>query len=427
MPALTDEARAVVARGDPNEMVSWCHDLLDEAERHGRYLTADERAEYDQVEHALRDATKRESGREAVPRHGGETTYSEPLGGPRLRTADGDELRTLTANERLSERVWTPGSRTDSALDHPHPIGEALRSLIAGDNSKAATAHRDQVIESAIGGGFLLDDDMSPLLIDQARAQSAVMNAGAVTVPLNTTHTLFVTVDSDPQAGWRAELEDLPKSQIDFGQIEMVPATLGCEVEMSIELAEDGVNAAAVIEQTLSNAIGNELDRRWLRGELQGGHSGILDSPNANRINTARSQLSYDHILQGKRDVAEANGQAVALINTPRDQHNLETSKDANNQYLTPPQGYTELRRLTTTQIPTDADHSGGGNNDESAAVVGNMQSAFVLAGVRRELTVETSREAAFHRLGVVIRIWGRFALAIGRPKHLTVIDGLIA
>lgn len=451
------------------ELVERMRRIIDGAEAAGRDMTDDEVRRFDQADDrvcaieeelgASPPRSDRRRGRTAeresdlavvddpAPRHGGEAVSTgafDPVGrvtttggrgsGPTFTLSDGTTVRGLTAGERFRDVAIPPATPKDArgltagGPGGEHRLGRAIQALVTGDSSREGMAARDQVLEVGSSGGFTVTPDESGLVIDQARANSVLVQSGAVTLPLETQQTTVLTVDSDPSAGWQGgELETLPDASMTFGRILLVPATLGAKMTLSQQLVEDASNAPQLIEQTMANAIATEIDRRFLRGDLSGGDSGLLDDPNVNRIKKGRSAIGYDDVLQGKRDVATNDGMANAFIAHPRDQYNLDTAKDANNQYLTPPAGYRELSRTVSTQIPTDGDFSGGSNGDESRALVGNLQSGFVLFGVRNEFRVEADRSTKFEELGIVLRVWGRAAFAVGRPNHLTVIDELIA
>lgn len=422
--------------------------ILDDAEDAGRDLTAEESAEFDRLiaEADQLEVRVRHHEYGTDPNRTLDSCEFEwegpsrtPSGGQglTLRTADGRTIRAAEPGESFASVAPVGQSDVTGVGSDVSDLslGRTLIASLTGDWSGAEREWqaRDQLIASDPAGGYLIQPAMSNLLIDQAREQTVLVRAGARTVPLSTTETRIVTVDSDPTAGWRGELEQLPATDVGFGQLLLSPRTLGAIVTLSQELVEDAANAPEAIENALRDAVSVQLDRALFRGVPENAWlaNGVLEHENVNRIAAGRVQLSYDHVLQGIRDVSVANGAANASIVHPRDQFNLDTSTDANNQYLQPPAPYQQqlTRKLVSNQVPTDQDDSGTANNDESSAVVGNFASAYVLLGMRNQFRIEASREAgdAFERLGLKVRIWGRFDIAVGRPKHLTVVDELVA
>jgi HK97 family phage major capsid protein len=421
------ELDEILGRANRREITEAMDNLLTAAERVGRDLTADEQRQFDRCEEEARRAVS------DGPIVGPAALFpAEPSGqrdgaGPTVRLGDGRTVRAVGPHGKFADVARNAGAALDT-LDRPaNALGSAIRSLVASDVDADAIAQRDQVLKSGPGGGFAVVPELSAEVIDLARAESVVVNAGGATMPLTDHQTNVVTIDSAPSGGWRGELEELPEGQVSFGRLLLVPDVLGVQLTLSEEFIQDSANGAEEVERAVTRSLGEELDRRFLRGELAGGDEGILDNSRVARINAGRTALTYDDVLDAKQRVADNKGTATSATFTPRDLNSLDKSKDSQNQYLQPPPSYTALTRQSTTQIPTDADYSGGGNNDESAAIVGNWATAQALIGVRAELTVQADRSTKFGKLGVVIRAWARMALAVGRPGHLCVIDELTA
>ena len=193
----------------------------------------------------------------------------------------------------------------------------------------------------------------------------------------------------------------------------------------SVELVEDAANLGALIEDTISEILGLELDRVALLG------SGAAEEPlgvqNVTGVGTITSVAtpSYDDFSNAVQDVQEANGTASAVIYAPRTAGTLDRLKDTTNQPLLPPPSFGTLTKLDTRQVPDNL----GAGSDESLAFVGDFSHMWV--GVRTEIRIEASRQpadssgSAFVDLQVWVRGYMRADVAVTRPDHFVVLSGI--
>jgi HK97 family phage major capsid protein len=343
---------------------------------------------------------------------------------PVVTLADGRRVRGALAEHRFAE-LATPGVAEEFS------IGRAVLASITGDRELARAELSAQQISSDPSGGFFLAPQIAGQFIDQARAQSVLVQAGAITLPLSTTETRVVKVTTDPTADWHQELEALNSTVVQLGAVTLRPRTLGAVVDLSQELVDDAPNAAPIVQQVLAAAVASQLDRALFRG-IDDDHpfTGVLDDPNVNITDmgtNGAAPTDYDEIVDAVEDVWTANGEPNVRVEHPRTTAQYAKLKEATtNAPLMAPDVVRNLRLLRSTQVPVDQTH--GSANTATSMVVGNFTTAWVILGMRSNFRIETSREAgdAFENLGVKVRIWGRFDLVIGRPTHLARIEGII-
>ena len=343
--------------------------------------------------------------------------------GPYAILDDGRRVRAAARGESFAQICGIPEPREDG---EDHALGRAVVAMVTGRSEIAPRMAMDTQTDP--DGGFWVSTAVSGRFIDLARARSVLTDAGALTLPI-AGPTRVTKVTSDPTAGWHSELEALTDASVGLGAVELRPKTIGAVVDASVELMEDAPDAPARIEQVLALATAEQLDRALFRG-IDGDHpfTGVLDDPNVNITDlNAAAVTDFDDLVDAITDIRTANGEPNVSIMAPRTAGEYQKLKEATtNAPLAMPADVAALRRLISNQLPTD---QGGGSN-ESAVIVGDFGAtgAWVILGVRSRLRVEVSREAgdAFENLGVKIRCWGRFDLAIGRPTHLSRIDGII-
>ena len=333
-----------------------------------------------------------------------------------------DGLAVLAPNEKLS--AMTGASE--------YGLGELVRAIVTGDNSRGVELKAAMGVGTGAAGGFLVPEPLSADVIDRARAQARVLQAGARTIPMTASTLKIARVTGDPSAAWKLENAAGPASDMTLDRVEMTARTLVSHVKASVELLEDSENAQDVIERSLGAALALELDRAALRG------SGTAPEPrgirNATGVNiqsmgvNGAALTNYDPFSTAVQTIQAANGQPGAIIYSPRTAGVLDRLKDTTNQPLRPPPSFEERAKLPTSQIPENLTH--GTATTATEAYVGQWDE--LLIGVRRELVIEVSRQAAdstdsaWRQLQVFIRAYLRADIALAQPSHFTVITGIL-
>lgn len=344
--------------------------------------------------------------------------------GPVFELADGTRVRGFAHGQDIAPAVasGTKASQGENAA------GRVIVDAVLG---RALDTSQNTQLDPS--GGLFLSEQVSAQLIDQARAQSVLSLAGAVTLPIGG-DTRIIRVDEDPTGAWQGtELSPLNSTRVKLGAVTLRPKTLGAVVDVSVQLMEDSANAAMTVQQVLAAALAQQLDRALFVG-IEEGHpfTGVLSDPNVGRVSMGingaalTNTTAYGAYLDALEKVETANGVPTVRIEHPRTKRALDGLVDSQLQPLRAPDAVAALQRLTSTQVPVDQTH--GSAENASSVVFGDFVSAFVILGVRSAFRVEVAREAgdAFENLGLKIRCWGRYDLAVGRPSHLAVLEGII-
>src|SRR5262249_35818796 len=100
-----------------------------------------------------------------------------------------------------------------------------------------------------------------PELIDLMRAKTVCIQAGALTVPLETENTDIARIAADPLPAWRSESGAVAVADPTFERVRFNPKSLAVLVKTSFELLEDSVNLNQAIQQAFAGAFAVELDR----------------------------------------------------------------------------------------------------------------------------------------------------------------------
>jgi HK97 family phage major capsid protein len=335
----------------------------------------------------------------------------------------------LALEQRMSDHVQValpPGLRF-----HDLSFGRAVRSMITGrwDGPEA------RVMGTSPGGsgGFLIPQPLSLEVIDLARAQTRVFQAGARTIPM-TAKTLDVArLEQDAVAKWKPESAAGTPSDLVLGRLTLTAHTLMALVKISVELAEDAPNAPSLIEHSFAEALALALDYAALRGDPsvagEDQPRGIRNWPGVPITPAGAAIADYSLFSKAIETLAAANVPAnvpLGMICHPRTLGTLDRLKDTQGNPMRSPESWTALQKFGTTQVATNL----GAGTNESEAYLGSWPALWI--GMRTEMTVELSREAAdatssaFRDLGVWLRGYLRADVLVSREAFFNVISGIL-
>jgi HK97 family phage major capsid protein len=210
---------------------------------------------------------------------------------------------------------------------------------------------------SETDGGYLLNPAGSMQVLDLARSASRIMQAGAMTVPMNARELNVVRVTGDPTAQWRAEAVAVTASNPTFDRVTLRARTLAAIVPISIEMLEDAANAADQIKMLLQTALGAELDRAALMGTGGGEEPiGIVNTVGVDEQSSVGTPADYTDVSASILAILNGNypGEIsdLAWLAAPAQfgtYDGLVSSVDA--QPLIPTPWASQLRKLATTKL----------------------------------------------------------------------------
>lgn len=345
-------------------------------------------------------------------------------GVPRLIDSEGKVIRALGKTDKLVDLV--PRQAT---VDEPVSFARALRGVVLGDWSKATRIERAMGEGVLAGGGYAVPSELSALWLDNARAASVCMQAGAITIPMATSTLRIVRIDGDPTVAFRQEHQPIPESDLVFAGVDLKARTAGILCRVSVELLEDSPIANAAIETAMAGAMGLAFDQAMLAGDgdQTGGKdnpTGLLHAAGVNEIPAAGAIAGYDPFLDAYAMVLNANGAPDGWIMNPTTQialAKLATGLAGDRTQLRVPMPLDALPKFVTTSLA----NNGGEGSNESASIIGDFD--MLGLALRTGLTLEASRVAAdtMSKVEVLIRLYARIDVAILRPKFFTRLLGI--
>jgi HK97 family phage major capsid protein len=319
-------------------------------------------------------------------------------------------LRVLKPGERMADYV-----AEDPALAGV-TLGRIVRGIVTGETEGLGI--RAQMSEGVSGGGagYLVPAPLSAQVIDLARNQARVIEAGAQTVPMTSSTLTLARQTGDPDAEWKSEGAAVSSTTgLTFDRVVLTARTLFAVANMTIELVEDAANAEPLVEAALAKKFALELDRVALRGSgVPPEPMGILSTDGFHAI--GGSLTNYDSFSYAVEAIRTSNEEPNAVIYGAGVAGALDRLKDLQDQPLRPPASFTALRQLVSNQTIGEA-------------FIADWTQ--LLIGMRTNIMIEASRTAsdgdgsAFTSGRVLVRAYMRADVALARPGAFAVIDGL--
>jgi HK97 family phage major capsid protein len=233
-----------------------------------------------------------EAGKNRSVLYGGTPTNNDSK--PEIwNDANGHEVPVLAPNHKLSVYAQAPAG---AARISP---AQYLKGLFGGTSDTNIKNALSEGTDAA--GGYSVPDYLSSEIIDNARAKSHVISAGAKTVSLATEKTMITKIASDPTVAWRLENAAIAESEPTFAGIQFQARSLAVLVKVSRELLEDSLNIGEALNMALAGAIGAELDRVCLMGTgVAPQPTGILNTAGINTVSMGTNGLvpiAYTQLL----------------------------------------------------------------------------------------------------------------------------------
>lgn len=333
----------------------------------------------------------------------------------------GDQLQVLQPKDSLSARFAGTTEQRHLAFG----FGDFVKAMVTGTGRQDVRAALSEGTDSA--GGYTVPTVLMGQIIDQMRAQTVVVQAGALTVPLDTQKTSIARIASDPTAAWRAEAGAIAESDPTFELVTFNARSLAVLVKISRELLDDSVNINQALTQAFAGAMAVETDRVALFGSgVAPQPLGVFGTTNVNAVSMGGNgaQLTnWAKVLDTILELRNYNAnQPTGMIMAPRTWRTVAGFVDTTGQPLRSPADIEPVPRLVSTIVPIT--QTQGTATNASCIVAGDFSQLMI--GVRSELRIEVLRElyAANHQYAFVAHL--RMDVQVARPRAFSVLKGII-
>jgi HK97 family phage major capsid protein len=224
----------------------------------------------------------------------------------------------------------------------------------------AGAEHERALAEATVGaGGALVPAPLGARVIDLARNQTRVFQAGALTVPMTSQTLALARLTSEGTPAWKSENANITAADMVFDRVTFTARTLVRLITLSVELFEDAdPSSEDVIARSFAGQMAVELDRVALLGtgtapEPRGvlNQSGVTLTAHGANGTTITTTTAYDWHLDAIGAVRAAGFDPNAHIQAPRTSTSLSKLREATTSaYLAPPPNL--LPMLTTKSVP---------------------------------------------------------------------------
>lgn len=306
----------------------------------------------------------------------------------RERHGTSQGVRLLTRAESVSG--WAGDNGLITGADQPS-FDKYIRGIVT-NRWDGADQERALAEGTSSAGGYLVPAPLASFVIDIARNATRVIQAGAVTVPMEYQTLRVPRLTNEGAPAWRNENAQITEQDMTFDSVLFTAKSLDRLVILSRELFEDSnPSAMGVIANSFGKQIAVALDYAALRGSgVAPVPQGVLNTPNITTITNGANGsgiTNYDFLLDAVNAVRANNFEPNAHIVAPRTVTSLRKLKDSQNRYLQPPAE--SLPLLPTNQIPINL--TVGTSSDASEVYTAQWDQLGI--GIRTEFVLEFLRE----------------------------------
>lgn len=410
--------------------------IFDKADGEGRELSDSERRQIDVFTRKAREIGMRmelvpntTEAKQTIRRVADPIAIGAPFNDGMHTALDGGHtLRGVTAYRDKSGKLVHVVSRDGSMVDvvrSQHPdmpgnlnLGKVVKAMIVhrwDDDAEYERRAMSEGINSA--GGFLVPDEIGAGVIDLARAQSVLFQAGVSIVPMTSDRLTLARLTSDPTYQVKAENVAFAESDATFDALGFTARTIGTLVAISRELAEDAPNASAVLQQSVARGLALKLDQYGLTGSGAAEPLGIANTPGV-QADAAVGAMDWDHVLADMALVEGVNGVPRSFVTTPEFYYDLQgiMEGDGTNSplaYQHMPQACEALQILRTTSCASGESYLGDFTQGIVALRGGPMIAISDVAG------------DSFAKHQVWIKIVWRGDFGVAHPTHIVKLSGI--
>ena len=172
----------------------------------------------------------------------------------------------LTREQSLHDWLQQRGAFDNYPADQPLSFDRYLRGLATARWDGAE--HERALAEATVGaGGALVPSPLSSRVIDLARNQTRVFQAGAVTVPMTSQTLAIPRLLTEGSPAWKGEGASITAADMTFDRVSFTARTLVRLIQLSVELFEDAdPSSEGIIARSFAAQMALELDRVALLG-----------------------------------------------------------------------------------------------------------------------------------------------------------------
>lgn len=338
-----------------------------------------------------------------------------PLADWRSQLPEGTDPRGLALSRcvRATALARTSGMGPDGAIQILRSWGDKVLADMWHDARTKAMSAGD-----ATAGGYLVPTQFINDFIAVLRARTVIRALGTPTIPIAGTAEI-PKATAGATASYGGENTNAPKSEVSTGNLVLSFKKLRSLVPIGNSLLRyNAIGADVIVRNDMSAAMSVTEDSKFIRGDgTDGAPKGLrFWAPNANII-TANGTVSVANTFSDLGKLmqqlmgADIPMSRPAWIFAPRSYNFLVTLINSQGNTVFKDE-MTQAKTLwgypfgVTTGIPTNLDFTGNDTDDESEVYFVDVDQCLI--GEGETMSIEASREAAYHDGSAVQSAWSR-------------------
>lgn len=299
-------------------------------------------------------------------------------------------------------------------------LGKYIRGAITGKWDGAEDEKRAMTTTAT---GVIIPELLAFEIIDLARDKSLFTLAEVPVIPMTEGNMVISKIKQDPVFKFKEEGKETSESSMELESVKLETKMCYGYTYVSIEAIKKSRNLEEIIRNAFAESLAQAIDKGMLYGQYSGetldsySPSGIINDENINII-TAKASEGYDSFIKAIGAVRKNNGEAsVCGLNSDTEEM-LSLIKTTDGQYITPPQAYTDIKKITTNQLNYDAVNG-------SDALVFDPNAMII--GLQEDLSFEmfTNSDECIKKGLVGFRIYQMIDCVTTQPKRITRIKNI--
>ncbi|MDQ1202718.1 phage major capsid protein [Rhodococcus sp. SORGH_AS_0303] len=395
-------------------------------------LTGEDADRFDSLERDLNEAKTRKAQIEARAESvkngfaAGAIGYEDGAPGG-FKTERRDQKPSLKGALLLrKDESFSEWNRQNGHTEHAGiSLDQILRGVGIGDWRGVDSEQRALVEGTQSAGGVLVPTPVAAQVIDVARAQARVIQAGATIVPMSAATLRIPRITNEGAAAFYSEGAQRSAQDIAFDAVTLTAKSYERLIILSKELFEDSdPSVGTVIENAFAAQFAAGLDLAALYGSGTGANpTGVVNTAGVTATAhgaNGTALTNYDWLIAAAGAVRAANWDPTAHIVAPRTATNLALLKDSQGRYLDPPTS--SLPVLTSTNVPVNL--TVGSSSTASQIVTGDYRQ--VLIGLRSQFQIRTLTERYADSGQIAFLATMRLDVQVAHPSAFVVDSGIL-
>lgn len=292
-----------------------------------------------------------------------------------------------------------------------------------------------RAMSTTSGGTALVPTTWNTDIIDLARNNTVLFEAGATLIPMDRKVVKMERLTTDPTPAFRNEGSTITEADMAFDNVTLTATSLSALVVTSLEFLQDAPNAGEAIQEALAKKMALQLDYVGLYGQLAAGNEGAvgnLASPNplgllqaliaynsasqilgaATNGTTQTSTTPFLELTNTLYKVKRGNEHPTALISNVALAQIYDSMYSTQNQPLIHPPILDSVPWLTTNAI--DSFTAGTMTSVATDVFAGDFSQMLIGQRMGLDIQVLTERYAELGQVG--FRAYWRGDVQLARP-----------